>query len=453
MSEKDGEVTDDQRLLDSINAGEKPVKEEKLLINKKKEEPKVVPEKQEPKPKETPKEEPKGALDPTEDFVKMLESVGIKRPKAELVTDIFFKGDINDPAYLDKSLVLADLGMKQRELVITAYYGASPEELGMELLPQTKAKQLAMMDKVGSGASVGNESPPMELQKVQAEMLRNKFQLLQNRQLMNEFRRMEEEDAKSRAPVAVPKKVVTKPLIDAKGEIVMKDGVPVMERIVYEGDGFTGGGNSSDSIMPILLANLLKDKDKPVAPVVDPNVKPSWAVDMERKIDQQKSDEDKRRLEDELKHEKEKKEEVEKEYKKELERVEQQHQKDIERLREDMKTQLEVQNQRFEDDKRHRAELDEIQGAYGTQLSEIKKELDSTRKDIKSTVVGEAVKSTSTIIKSATQTTEEALKPIAETASEMMKVQIKAMQKAAGIDITKQVPGTTEEELAALARG
>lgn len=440
-------VTDDQKLLESINEGgkDKPKKKEK--------ESEVVAEKeekqQEQKKDDQKRKESAGVLDPTDDFVKMLESVGIKRPKAEIVADIFFRGDINDPAYLDKSLVLADLGVKQRELVITAYYGSTPEELGIELMPQTKARQQAKV-----AASVGEPSNEdlegMDLGKVHADMLRSRLRLLTNKQIMNEIRRMDDEDTNRSRPKELPKKVVSRPLISKEGEIVVKDGVPVMERIVYEGDGFSGSNSSSDTIMPILLAKIL-EKDK--TPVIDPNVKPSWAVDMERKIDQQKADEEKRRLEDELKHEKEKREELEKEYKKELDRVAEQHQRDIERLREDTNKQIELQNQRFEDDKKHREELDATAGAYGQKLDEIKKELDLTRKDIKSTVVGEAVKSTSTILKSATQTTEEVIKPIAETATELWKAQVKIMQKNAGIDPTKTIPNTTEEELQALARG
>lgn len=427
---------DDENILRSLNEGDpEPEKaEEKPKKKKKEEQPKVQVAEV--------KSKPMPSIDPNQEFIAILKGMGVKEGKAELISDVFFKGDINDPAWLDRSLVLGDLSTKHRELVITSYYGATPEELGVELLPQNKAK-MAQKAAGGQNAEVTG-TLPLDIQKLNAEVLRNKFQALQNKQLLREFDRIEREERaelaereKKNSPA--PKKVIQRPMVSREGQIIKaEDGTPVMERIVMEGDGAVSGGGGLDGIVTVLLAKLLDDKKPTVAPV-DPNVKPTWALDMERKMDLQKADDDKRRLEDEVKKEKEKREDLEKEYKKELDRVEAQHQRDIDRQREDTKGQLQHLSDRFDDERKHREEMDNIQSTYGGKFEELKKELDRTQKDIKTAVVSEVTKTGSKVIDRVTQTADSIITPLAEAYTEGMRLQYKVA--------TTKIPDTNENEL------
>ncbi|MCZ7404259.1 MAG: hypothetical protein O8C67_04920 [Candidatus Methanoperedens sp.] len=389
------------------------------------------------KPKEIKDDEEFENLDPKEEFLAILKSMGIKRG-VQVLADVFFSGDVNNPQHLDGTLVLGGVSLPQRRLIISRYFGQSPEQLGVELF--TSAKSLNAVP------IVKDEQQDMNV--TAAQMMKQRLMAAQNRAMIKELEKLDKTE-----PEVKPKKRVTeRPLISRDGEVVMKDGIPVIERIITEGD-YPQPDNSMANML--VLMKMMESK-KEVA-VANPNEKPSWAIELENTIKVNKAEEEKRRLEDELKREIEKREERETELKKDIEKEKEQSRRDIERLKEDHEREIDRQKQEidyrlsslkdsFDSEIKHRDTIDSIRDAYGERFDELKKDLDLTKKDIKSAVASEMTKTGSKMLDRMSQTADGVIQPMAEVVKEMYGTQIDMMRKQANLP-SRGVPDTNEEEL------
>jgi hypothetical protein len=387
-------------------------------------------------------EKVENSLDPREEFIGVLKSMGLKKG-VNVIADVFFSGDVGNPSHLDSTLVLGGLSPPQRRLIITRYYGESPEQLGIELMSSNKGS--------GSGSTSSGSMGQDDLRMTAAQMMKERLHAAQTKAMIRELDEIDKPKKEEEKPK--PKKVIERPLISRDGEFIMKDGVPVMERIITEGSDNVSSGDGSLTNL-IMLMKLMESK-KEVA--VNPNEKPSWAVELENSIKVNKAEEEKRRLEDELKREREKREDRERELKrelyleresnrKEIERQKSEHEKEINRQKQDIDYKLTSLKDSFDSEIKHRDTIDSIRDAYGERYEELKKEIDLTKKDIKSAVASEMTKTGSKMIDRMSQTADGVIQPMAEVVKEMYGTQIDMMRKQANLP-SRGVPDTNEEEL------
>ncbi|MCK5386779.1 MAG: hypothetical protein KAJ39_06315 [Gammaproteobacteria bacterium] len=431
---------EDEDLTNSLNDGkgdsdvtEEKAKKPRKSRSVKKKEPGVA---QEP-------EKVSDTLDPRDAFIKILKDSGLSKG-IEIITDVFMGGEIDEPEWLDKALLLGSVPMRTRELIITRYYGISPEEMGMNLLPQTKAAAKARdakKEKDGDEKKLGFD----DIKQTQAQILKSRLEAASMRKMVEDLDRMEAGPHKDDKPVH--KSVVERPLIH-DGEIVMKDGVPVLERIVTEGTDVMHQQGGSDMSTMLAFMKMSKDNEKPV--VADLNAKPSWAVELENSIKVNKADEEKNRIADELKREKEKREESDREHRKEIEKVKESHAKELEKLSSEITYKVDSIKDAFRSELEHRKDMDAIQGALGTEIHNLKEEMSRSQRDIKDTVVSELTKTGSKIVEKTTSGFDAVVQPMAEVARDMYKAQIDVMRGQTGIAPIDTVPETTESELEGL---
>lgn len=376
-------------------------------------------------------------LDPKEEFLAILKSMGIKRG-VQVLADVFFSGDVNNPQHLDGTLVLGGVSLPQRRLIISRYFGQSPEQLGVELFTSSKSLNAVPV--------VKDEQQDMNV--TAAQMMKQRLMAAQNRAMIKELEKLD----KTEPEVKQKKKVIERPLISRDGEFVMKDGVPVVERVIMEGDY-----PQTDNSMTTMLMMMKMMESKKEAPVVNPNEKPSWAIELENTIKVNKAEEEKRRLEDELKREIEKREDREAELKKELEREKEVSRKELEKLKDEHEREIDKQKQEidyrlntlkdsFDSEIKHRDTIDSIRDAYGERFDELKKEIDLTKKDIKSAVASEMTKTGSKMLDRMSQTADGVIQPMAEVVKEMYGTQIDMMRKQANLP-GRGIPDSSEEEL------
>lgn len=376
-------------------------------------------------------------LDPKEEFVSILKSMGIKRG-VQVVADVFFSGDVNNPKHLDETLVLGGISLPQRRLIISRYYGQSPEQLGIELF-STKS---------GINPAPITKDEQIDMNVTAAQMMKQRLMAAQNRAMIKELEKLD----KTEPEIKQKKRVVERPLISKEGEVIMKDGIPVIERVITEGD-YPQTDNSITTML--MLMKMMENKKESSA--VNPNEKPSWAIELENTIKVNKSEEEKRRLEDELKREIEKREEKEEELKKEITREKEQSRRDLEKLKGEHEREIDRQKQEidyrlsslkdsFDNEIKHRDTIDSIRDAYGEKFDDLKKEIDLTKKDIKSAVASEMTKTGSKMIDRMSQTADGVIQPMAEVVKEMYGTQIDMMRKQANLP-GRGIPDSSEEEL------
>jgi hypothetical protein len=369
-------------------------------------------------------------LDPREEFISILSDIGIKRGVG-VITDVFFNGEISDPEYLDKCLSLGGIAVPQRRLIITRYFGQSPEDLGVEMITTAQSRK--------GGKGQGQNDVGEDIGVTATKMMKDRLQAAQTKALINQLEGYDDDSKKE-----LPQKTIERPLIDADtGEFIVKDGKPVMERIT------TIGGESATSSDPmttmLAMANILGKKG-------DSNDRPQWAVELQNQV---VTSNDKRRLEDDLRRERDKREDEEKEHRREMERMkddmarEISHIKDghideMKRISDEMTFRITNVKDNFEAEVRHRDEMDGIKEIYGGEFGKLRDEIDMMNKDVKSAVVGEAVKTGSKVVGKSTDTLDTVIGGAADVLKDMYKAQISTMR---GNVQNAGMPNTTEDEL------
>ena len=416
-------MPEDEELLNTINEGSGTTSEGEKKPKKKKEERGSV--------------EPSNAadrLDPRDEFIAILNDIGIKRGVG-VITDVFFNGDISSPVYLDEILALGGIAIPQRKLIITRYFGQSPEDMGVEMVTTKQAKQGANRSK--------DDNRNSDIGITATEMLKERMQTAQTMAMLKQFDKMNDDGDKG-----LPQKTVERPLIDTEtGDFVVRDGKPVMERITTIGEV----GSSSDPMtMALAMVNMMGKKS-------DSNDRPSWAVDLQNSVVTSQAENEKRRLEDELRRERDKREDEEKEHKREMERIredttrEMSHVKDnhveeMKRISDEMLFRMDNIKDNFGAEIRHREEMDTLKEVYGGEFGKLRDELDVMNKDIKSAVVGEAVKTGSKVVGKSTETLDTVIGGAADVLKDLYKAQIEAARgNVGGAGIS--MPDTTEDEL------
>ena len=389
------------------------------------------------------KAEDPNILDPREEFLSILRGMKLSRG-IEVVTDVFFNGDVDDPKWLDKTLSLGNIPIKTRELIMTRYYGMSPDAMGVEMIPQSVMSAKAKEDKI-EAEKIGKPTTMDDVKQTQAKILRDRLEASNMRRMMDDLDKFENnKDAKP----PIQRRVIERPMIH-DGEIVMRDGVPVIERIVSEGEsiqqmGSSGGGSD----MATMLAFLKMSKDDNKAPAVDPNAKPSWAIELENTIRSNKAEDDRRRIEDELKHEKEKREEAEKDHRNEMAKMRESHDKELAKLSDEIRYKVDSMKDSFTADLQHRDEIEGIKEAYGSEFGKLREEINTMHKDVKSAVVGEAVKTGSKVIGKSTDTLDTVIGGAADVFKDLYKAQIATMRGGIGMPM----PDTSDDELEGLLK-
>ena len=133
-------MAEDDELLATINGGEEgdDTSEKVSEDTNKSEKESKTKKKSSGEPTKTSNQSDK--LDPREEFIGILSDIGIKRGVG-VITDVFFNGEISDPEYLDKCLALGGIAVPQRRLIITRYFGVSPEDLGIEMISTAQSRK------------------------------------------------------------------------------------------------------------------------------------------------------------------------------------------------------------------------------------------------------------------------------------------------------------------------
>ncbi len=374
-------------------------------------------------------------LDPRDEFIAILNDIGIRRGVG-VITDVFFSGDISNPDYLDECLALGGIAIPQRKLIITRYYGQSPEDLGVEMISTSQSRKGAR----GSGHKVSED----DIGITATEMLKERMKMAQTKEMIRQLDNMGDDGRKE-----LPQKIVERPLIDNEtGEFIVKDGKTVMERITTVGG--EAAPTSDPMTMALAMVNLLGKKG-------DSDDRPSWAVELQNSVVTSQAENEKRRLEDELRRERDKRGDEEKEHKRDMERMKEDtarevshikdtHVEEMKRISDELTFRMENIKDNFSAELRHREEMDTIKEIYGGEFGKLRDELDVMHKDVKSAVVGEAVKAGSSVVNKSTDTIDTVIGGAADVLKDMYKAQIESMRgNVMGKGMS--VPETTEDEL------
>lgn len=373
-------------------------------------------------------------LDPRDEFLEILADIGIKRGVG-VITDVFFNGDVSDPQYLDNTLSLGGISVPQRRLIITRYFGQTPEELEVEMVTTAQSR------KVKQDSAYNSD----DLGVTAAQMMKDRLQAAQTKALINQLNDYGNEGNRD-----MPRKVVKRPLVDPDtGDFIMKDGKPVMEEI--ETIGGEPVQTSDPMTMMVAMANILGKKG-------ESGDRPSWAMELMNQVNTSKAESEKQRLEDELRRERDKREDDEKEHRRDMERMKDDmarevshikdgHVEEMKRISDDLSSRMENIKGSFDAELRHRDEMDSLKDVYGAEFGKLHDEIDTMHKDVKSAVVGEAVKTGSKVVGKSTDTIDTVVGGAAEVFKDMYKAQIEAMRGNIGVGGNMGVPDTTEREL------
>lgn len=374
-------------------------------------------------------------LDPREAFLEILGQMGLKRG-VEIITDVFFTGNIDDPAWLDSTLILANVNKKQREMLITRYYGASPHDLGVILGDNSNATKKIQDDTIDSNDFDASK------------MLKEQYKTAQNMQMIKHLQQMNAPET----PAPVNEVIEEVPLFDSTGKPIIDPTTEkqAYKRIVSRGVEVNKQDNSFQSAMAMM--QLMKDDAKPDS---NSNMHEMMTV-FSAKFDTLRHEQSLDSAKQDLQRERDKFEEASKRHVDDLRRAEDKYNSDLTRVQEtnarevdavakSMGDKLESLQTGYARDIQHREDMDNIQGMFGNKIKTLEDDLSAKAGNIKDTVVKELLKQGSVVTNQATTTVGAFVDPMAKIMQQMYATSLNQMNPDA--QQQGQIPNTTNSEL------
>lgn len=395
---------------------------------------------------------------PQDRFKKTLVDLGFSKG-SNTITDVFFQGDIDSPAYLDSVLKVSGIPARNRSMILTSWYGKTPEELGIKIEPTNISSTTQVVANL--------EQKKIEDQKVLDEFDPSKLAAADLRDMMNREKtaaamaqitatRLEAEEranaVKLRSnppPAPVAQQVyrqIRKPIFNKEGGLVLDTaGQPIFETIsepVFQGESHNSGGIDMVSMLGLIksMGNDNKNQDNPAITTLMTEIKNQNA---NRALDE-KNNEIKRLID--------KMEAAEREHKSEKDRIEDKLQEKLDRVLADNAKNLESLKERFMESIQHQKDIDQIAGSlserHKKEMDEIKKQLTNSQSSIEKTIIAKATDTSNDVVRSITDITKSVVEPMAGVMKDHYSTMIDQSRAANGLPpLNKTIQDVSEEEL------
>lgn len=448
------EKADLKRKEDEVEQLKKEEKEAKAKLAK------MKPPASSSSAKETLKSEEVAFETPQDRFRKIMKDQGY-RHGVENTTDFFFRGDTNSPEWLEYTLKLGNIPPKNRELIISTYYGKSIEELGVKIEVTSNKGAAAKLEEKPK-ASEETDIGKMADDEIKDMIKNEKYMtsLAQIRAMRDEAddRRNRIQKAQQPQPPAqttTAMRQIQRPLMLPSGDIAKnKDGSTVYETLLEPIPSSGASGGSSDLVTALVL-KMLDTKNQPSTESSE-TVKALQA--MSAKVDTIQSQNEIQRKEDEIKRITEKAEKEREEAKKDRERQEEGFKERLDRMEKERIRDLQELKERFQETIKHKEELDNVIGGvqqtHKKEMDEIKKRLEHAQTSIERTVVAKGTETADKMTTKVGDIAESIIKPMAEVMKDHYTTVIDQQRKALGLpELKTTIPKVNDRELEDFAKG
>ena len=377
----------------------------------------------------------------------------------ENMTSVFFEGSTDSPSWLDEILKLSHIPAKNREMIITAYYGKTIKELGINIesgFISKKDEEKKVED--AKKAAGEDEFDIMKLsQDEMKETIRNEKTLLSIAQLKKMRKQLENDDDKkdNQQQQQYQMKQVIRPLIKDGKMIYNKDGAVVTETVIEPvALGQQGGGNND--IMQMLAVRALQPPEAPKQTTGDPALL-DYIKKLDSKIEGMEASRQIQAKEEEIKRMNDKMERKEEEYKKEIERKEKESNDRLDKMNAERIRDLTELKERFAETIQHKKELDDvigqISGAHKKEIDGLKQKLVHTQTNIERTIVSKSTDTVDKLTGKVGDIAESVIKPMADVMKDHYRTVIDQTRVNAGLpSLRDTVPRVDEDELERFAR-
>lgn len=403
---------------------------------------------------------------PQDRFRKIVQDSGFKTG-VENLTSFFFRGDTDSPEWLDYTLKMGNIPAKNREIIISTYYGKTIEDLGIKietisLKSKTPEEKKAELDK-----AIVLQSSDTDLDKLINDETKSQISALKIEaaiEVINARKakaRAEQEDIEERRKqrnnppaTTVMMRQIQRPVIVNGAPLLSKEGAIIYETVnepvptgQNSGDNMAGLAAILAAVMPRINPSSSGDSDtaKAIAAM-------NQQIEGIRKSTELQAKEDEiKRLNDRLDREKE-------DAKKDLQREKDSMKEKLDKIEENRLRDLQDLKERFKESIEHKRELDDIvgqiSGAHKKEIDGLKQKLEHTSTNLEKIIVSKSTETLDSMTKKVGNIAEDVIKPMAEVMKDHYRTVIDQTRINTGLPPLKDsIPKVGEEDLAAFVQG
>jgi len=444
---------DDKILKELLNSGiessiiesEEP---QKVVKPKKVKDEEIISKSKEVKPEEIAYETPQDR------FKKIIKDQGY-RIGLDNLTNVFFRGNTDDPVWLDQSLILSNIPAKNREIIISSYYGRTLDELGIKIEPGSKNQSNTSSNIKLPTTSKDIISDDVDVSKMAERELSEMFKAEKFKTSMAQIRAMrkdyerdlarDEELRSSKHQPQVYTRQISRPVIRDGKIITNPDGSPLYETVV-EPVNPNQQQSGIGEVMPLLTTLLTKDNKPQNTELAELFRRfDERMAAMERSNELRSKEDQIKRLEDEQKR-------VAEQFRRDLDQKEKENKEGLAKLEADRIRELHALETRFTETISHRKELDSIIGnisqEHKKEMDSIKQQLSHAQTNIERTVVSKGTDTVDKLTTKFADIAESVIKPMAGVMKDQYTLAIDQQRKASGLPpIRESIPEVGAEEL------
>lgn len=378
----------------------------------------------------------------------------------ENMTSVFFEGDTDNPIWLDDVLKLSHIPAKNREMIITAYYGKPIKELGITVEPGFTSVKKAEETKKAEEIKKADEE--LDFVKMSREDLndaiRNEKSMLALAQMRNLRKELEDKSKgnNDNKPQYQMRQVI-RPMIKDGALQYAKDGTLLTETVVEAIDPSRQSGSNGEIVNMLALRALNPPEAKVQTPATDPTIV-DYIKKLDQKIETMESTRQLQAKEEEIKRLVEKIDRKDEDYKKEIERKEKEFSERLDKMNDERIRDLQELKERFNETIQHKKELDEvvgnIAGAHKKEIDALKQKLEHSTTNIEKTIVSNSTEAVNAFTKKTGDIVESVIKPMADVMKDHYKTIIDQTRANSGLpSLRDTLPQVTQDELEKFANG
>ena len=402
---------------------------------------------------------------PQDRFRKIINDSGYKTG-VENLTSYFFSGNTDSPDWLDYTLKIANIPAKNREIILSLYYGKTIEDLGIKIDSLSiKSKD---EKKIESDKAAATKDDSFDLSKIADDDLKEYIKNEKTETAMEMMKARKEkaiadrEEAEERRnnrknpqATSVMMRQIQRPVIVNGAPLLNKEGAMVYETIQEpvpngqnnSGDNMTGIAAIIAALMP--RVNPQGSGDSDVAKAI---------TAMNAKIESIQKNTELQAKEDEIKRLNERIDREKVESKRDLEKEKESMKERLDKIEADRLRDLTSLKERFNESIQHKKELDDvigqISGAHKKEIDGLKQKLEHTQTNIERTIVSKGTETLDGVTKQVGNIAKEVITPMAEVMKDHYRTIIDQTRIAGGLPPLKDsLPKVSESELELFARG
>jgi hypothetical protein len=382
--------------------------------------------------------------DPDENFKTILMDAGLKRG-IKAITESFFNGEIDNPAWLNYVLMEAGIGKKHRNLILMSYYGAPPSELGISDDIANSSHYRPSSGKNGGASDKSSaDFAEAELRKYETANLESIKRELAMKKMKKESLHLDEEldniGKKKEPDDKVKTRTVQRPIFDGNGHIRKDDeGRIIAERVTEPIDN---NQSSNDPFMMMSTMLQLLDNRKQTEQTSDPAIAELKNMVTNLTIQQKEAT-----LQANIERLQAENDNIERTYRDNLKRAEDDARDRINREHEEHMRQLEDMKRSFDDKIEQRDQMGQLIGAYEKKVDDMKSEMREHQSTVKDSVVKQASTTADKVTTQMGEVIENAMGPVSEMMQQQYTTNLELFRQQHGLS-GSIVPHTSEKELA-----